>query len=99
LLVIIWVQFTTLCQKGLLLNNGMLVYNSNINDVLSKYATLNISQINKLESIKFRGPLKDKIHFTSIFLNEYNPFEEFIHIKPQDDWEFCISLDLKKNSL
>jgi lipopolysaccharide transport system ATP-binding protein len=82
---------STLCQKGLLLNNGMLVYNSNINDVLSKYATLNISQINKLESIKFRGPLKDKIHFTSIFLNEYNPFEEFIHIKPQDDLEFCIS--------
>ncbi len=81
----------SLCQKGLLLQNGRLVYDGQINDVLSKYASININEIKKLDTIKFRGILKDKIRFTSIHLNSLNPFEEFIHVKPQEEILFKVN--------
>ena len=79
---------SSLCDKGLILNNGTIYYNGKINDILTKYATLNSNKIIKLQEINFSGTLKDKIEFTSILLNSINPFEQFIHLKPADSFEF-----------
>ena len=82
----------SLCQKGILLNQGRLEYYGEIQSVLSKYALMNINKSISIENIEFNGPLSSDILVKQILINNKNPFDFSVHISPQEEIKFNIKL-------
>ncbi len=81
----------SLCETGLLLQNGNLICVSDIQVALANYASINSNDIKSLEEVNFRGPLIPFLQFLKIEINNLNPFKESIHISPENE----ISIELK----
>jgi lipopolysaccharide transport system ATP-binding protein len=86
---------SSLCNTGLLLHNGGLVMNAPIEEVLTKYAEMNMSDLKSLEKLRLDGPLHDKIILNKITFNKKNPFSESIHITPQENIELDLHIEAR----
>ena len=86
----------SICEKGLLLHQGNLAYNGEIQSVINKYSSMNINPVTSLENIKFQGPLSSSISILKILINNRNPFEYSIHLTPQQ--EINIELNIMSGS-
>ena len=84
---------SSLCNTGLLLHNGGLVMNAPLQEVLAKYAEMNMAAVKTLEQIHFAGSLQDKLKINKIEFNNKNPFSESLHITPQEDIQLSIFVE------
>ncbi|PWA04865.1 ABC transporter ATP-binding protein [Flavobacterium psychrotolerans] len=87
-------SLSSLCRTGILLQNGSIVGDGTIHEVLAKYASLNLNLLRTLDTIRFDGPLNTSISITNILINNSDPFKDYIHIAPQNE----ISLDVHAHS-
>jgi lipopolysaccharide transport system ATP-binding protein len=84
-------SISSLCQSGLLLHNGTTICKDDITKVLGIYSSLNTSKVSALSDVIFNGPLSSSLKFTSILINNTNPFLDSVHLKPQSDLDFVIN--------
>jgi lipopolysaccharide transport system ATP-binding protein len=75
----------SLCQKGLLLSNGTMVYHGEVEDALSKYAKLNKSVYSSIDQVRIDGPLRKSIYFKNILINGADPYKEGVQITPDSE--------------
>lgn len=80
-----------LSTKGILLDNGMLKSFGNTTDIINKYAQSKISA-KSFDKIQSRGPLKHNFIFKILKINEINPFDSDVFIKPDQDIEVSLTL-------
>jgi len=77
-----------LCNKGMLLSNGQIAFNGEIETCIKTYMSNSI--VSKQSELSAVGPLKDVIKLKSISVN--NSIAEIV-ILPQDKIEICIGYE------
>lgn len=80
-----------LCDKGILLNNGKILIDDEIENVLNKYVISQQNTISSLDMVSFRGPLNDVVKFEMTLVNGKNPFKQLIQISPQEQIIFDVN--------
>jgi lipopolysaccharide transport system ATP-binding protein len=85
-------SLSSLCQSGILLQNGLIIADGKIDKVLGEYAASNINKLKSLDMLKFDGPLSQYLKITNININGNNPFSEYINIAPYENIDIKINI-------
>lgn len=87
---------SSLCNKGLYLSQGELVYTGRISTAISKY-TKDVMHKDHSSSMDFNGTLSDQIKILSISLNNQN--RSPVVVNPSEELEFVIRGENTKQTL